>query len=108
MRKSRMFSRLICKIRQSKLPHAPQPLKLRSVDQPRYQPTLGRPRIQPNYVMHRIAVVSFRQSALSRLERSFNIMKKIQNNGNLSQKTLMNPPFKQFIFPLIIHFIELR
>jgi hypothetical protein len=53
-----MLSSLIGKIRQPQLPHPPQPLKLRRIDQPRDQPTLSRPRLDPYYVMNRIAVVS--------------------------------------------------
>ena len=56
MRKPRMLSRLISEIRQPQLPHPPQPLKLRRIDQLHQQPTLNRIRVDIDYVMDRIPI----------------------------------------------------
>jgi hypothetical protein len=54
-----MLRRLIRKKRQPQLPHPPQPLKLPSIDQPSDQLPAISAEINPNYIMNRIAVISF-------------------------------------------------
>jgi hypothetical protein len=56
-----MLRRLVSKISQSQLPHPPQPLKLRSIDQPPDQLTAVGTEVNPNYIVNRIAVVTFLQ-----------------------------------------------
>jgi hypothetical protein len=64
MRKPRVLSRLISKKRQPQLPHPPQPLKLPSIDQPPDQLPANPAEINPNYIMNRIAVISFQHSKI--------------------------------------------
>src|SRR5690606_18310143 len=59
MREPRMLGGLVRKVREPQLPHAPEPLKLRRIDQRRDQHPRPLVEIDLDYIVNRVAVVSF-------------------------------------------------
>jgi hypothetical protein len=61
VRKTRMLGGLVCEMSESELAYSPEPLELCRIDQTGDEAALRRCGFDPDYVVDRVAVNSFRQ-----------------------------------------------